>query len=139
MRNAVAMTAIALVTMLLRPIDAQDAKASVVGLWLGESRTQGGLGNWMEFHADGTVELGFGALIGALLDDTYGLEGTTLRLRVFSGKTTSAGDPVFESIQKTVRIDGEHAVVEPQWSKDLPVPRSIRQPSRRRSTVCVSR
>ena len=39
-------------------IDAQHAKASVVGLWLGESRTQGGLGNLREFHADGTVELG---------------------------------------------------------------------------------
>jgi len=34
-------------------------------------RTQGGLGNWIDFHADGTVEVGSGALVGALLDDTY--------------------------------------------------------------------
>jgi hypothetical protein len=62
---------IALVALLLHPVSAQDAKDSVVGLWLGEMRTQAGLGNWIDFHADGTVEVGSGALVGALLDDTY--------------------------------------------------------------------
>jgi hypothetical protein len=70
MRNALV---IALVALLLQPVGAQDAKDSVVGLWLGETRTQGGLGNWIDFHPDGTVEVGFGALVGALLDDTYRL------------------------------------------------------------------
>ena len=119
MRNALV---IALVALLLQPVGAQDAKDSVVGLWLGEMRTQGGLGNWIDFHADDTVEVGFGALVGALLDDTYRLEGTTLTLRVFSGKVTPDGVPVFESIQKTVQLEGEHAVVASQWPADQPVP-----------------
>ncbi len=119
MRSAVV---IALVAFLLQPVGAQDAKGSLVGLWLGEARTQGGLGNWIDFHADGTVELGFGALIGALLDDTYSLEGTTLVLRVFSGKTTPAGAPVFETIQKTVQIKGDRLIVESQWLGDQSVP-----------------
>ena len=124
MRNALV---IGLVGLLLQPVGAQDPKDSVVGLWLGEMRTQGGLGNWIEFHADGTVEVGFGALVGALLDDTYRLEGTTLTLRVFSGKVTPDGVPVFESLQKTVQIEGEHAVVASQWRDDEPVP-EIRSP-----------
>ena len=94
MRNGVVMSAVALIGLLLRPVGAQDATGSVVGLWLGEARTQGGLGNWWEFHADGTVEFGFGAVVGALLDDTYRLEGTRLTLHLFSGKTTPAGAPV---------------------------------------------
>jgi hypothetical protein len=96
-------------------VGAQDGKDSVVGLWLGETRTQGGLGNWIDFHADGTVEVGFGALVGALLDDRYRLEGTTLTLRVYSGKITPDGVPVFESVQTTVQLQGEHAVVASQW------------------------
>lgn len=119
MRNALV---IGLIALLLQPVGAQDAKDSVVGLWLGETRTQGGLGNWIDFHADGTVEVGFGALVGALLDDTYRLEGTTLTLRVYSGKVTAEGVPVFESVQKTVQIEGEHAVVASQWRDDQPVP-----------------
>ena len=119
MRNAVA---IALVALLLHPVDTQVAKESVVGLWLGEMRTQGGLGNWIDFHADGTVDLGFGALVGALLDDTYRLEGTTLTLRLFSGKVSPEGVPAFESVQKTVQIEGDHAVVASQWRDDQPAP-----------------
>jgi hypothetical protein len=119
MRNALIVAA---VVLLLRPAGAQEVTGSVVGLWLGENRTQEGLGNWLDFHGDGTVEIGFGALVGALLDDTYHLEGTTLTLRLFSGKTTAAGAPVFESSQRTVRIDGEHAVVESQWRDDQPRP-----------------
>ena len=119
MRNAVA---IALVALMLHPVGAQVAKESVVGLWLGEMRTQGGLGNWFDFHADGTVDLGFGALVGALVDDTYRLEGTTLTLRVFSGKVSPDGVPVFESVQKTVQIEGDHAIVASQWRDDEPKP-----------------
>ena len=123
MRNRVVMTAVALIALLLRPIGAQEAKDSAVGIWLGETRTEGGLGNWWEFHADGTVEFGFGALVGALLDDSYRLEGTTLTLHLFSGKTTPAGAPVFESVQKTVQIEGEHVIVESQWPDDQPAPK----------------
>jgi len=119
MRNALV---IALVALLLQPVSAQDAKDSIVGLWLGEMRTQGGLGSWIDFHADGTVEIGFGALVGALLDDTYRLEGTRLTLRLFSGKVSPEGVPVFESVQKTVQIEGEHAVVASRWRDDQPAP-----------------
>lgn len=119
MRNAVV---VALVAFLFQPVGAQDAKGSVVGLWLGEARTQGGLGSWIDFHADGTVEVGFGALVGALLDDTYRLEGTTLTLRVFSGKVTPDGVPVFESVQKTVRVKGNQVIVESQLPDDQPKP-----------------
>jgi hypothetical protein len=119
MRNALL---IGLIALLLQPVGAQDGKDSVVGLWLGETRTQGGLGNWIDFHADGTVEVGFGALVGALLDDRYRLEGTTLTLRVYSGKITPDGVPVFESVQTTVQLQGEHAVVASQWRDDQPVP-----------------
>lgn len=119
MRNGLV---IALVLFLGHPIGAQDAKDSVVGLWLGEARTQGGLGNWIDFHGDGTVEFGFGALVGALLDDTYRLEDSTLTLHLFSGKVAPDGVPVFESLQKTVQIEGEHAVVATQWKDDEPAP-----------------
>jgi len=122
MRNALV---IGLVGWLLQPLGAQDPKDSVVGLWLGEARTQGGLGNWIDFHADGTVEVGFGALVGALLDDTYRLEGTTLTLRVFTGKVTPDGVPVFESVEKTVQIEGEHAVVASQRGDDEPEPEML--------------
>ena len=125
MRNALV---IALVALLLQAVSAQDAKDSIVGLWLGEMRTQGGLGNWFDFHPDGTVDLGFGALVGALLDDTYRLEGTTLTLRVFSGKVSAEGVPAFESVQKTVQIEGEHAIVASQWGDDEPKP-EIRTPA----------
>jgi hypothetical protein len=112
---------IAVLTLLMGPLALEDAKNSVVGLWLGESRTQGGLGNWIDFRADGTVESGFGALVGGLLD-TYQLDGTALKLRVFSGKATPAGAPVFESIQKQIRIEGDRAVVEARWPANEPAP-----------------
>lgn len=121
MRYAAFKTAV-LITLLLQPVAAQDATDSMVGLWLGEARSQGGLGNWMEFRADGTVEFGFGALVGALLDDTYQLDGTTLKLRLFTGKTTPAGEPVFESTEKQVQIEGERAVLQARWPADQPAP-----------------
>ena len=119
MRNALV---VALVAWLLQPVGAQDSKDPVVGLWLGQARNQGGLGSWLDFHADGTVEVGFGALVGSLLDDTYRLEDTMLTLRVFSGTATPDGVPTFESVEKMVQIEGEHAIVTSIWRYDHPVP-----------------
>lgn len=56
------------------PVRADEDTASVVSLWLGEARTQGGLGNAIEFRADGTAQYTF----GALLDGTYRLDGVSL-------------------------------------------------------------
>lgn len=57
-------------------VRAGEESASVVGLWLGEARTEGGLGNWIAFRPDGTAEYSFGALI----DGTYRTEGHSLWL-----------------------------------------------------------
>ncbi len=54
------------------------AVPSVVGTWLGEARTEGGLGNWIDFREDGTCLYGF----GAILDGTYRFDGSSLRTRV---------------------------------------------------------
>jgi len=46
-----------LLLALVGPVGYQGTNDSVVGLWLGEARTTGGLGNWVEFRGDGTVEV----------------------------------------------------------------------------------
>ena len=129
---------LALVAALIEPGAAQGTDASVVGLWLGEARTQGGLGNWIEFRADGTLEAGFGALVGGLLDDTYRFDGTTLMLHVFSGKATAAG---VRSSSRSARPCASRAIM--RWSnfnrqKICPLRRRIRHRSKRCWSASVS-
>jgi hypothetical protein len=58
--------------LFLRPLE----RAPVSGLWLAESRSQGGLGSWLELHGNGTVRAGFGAVI----ESTYRMDGTSRSL-----------------------------------------------------------
>ena len=64
------------------PGQAQDRDGSVVGLWLAERGTKGGLGNWVELRADGTAAVSFGTLV----QGTYTMEGTSLRLVIPRGE-----------------------------------------------------
>ena len=73
-------------------------EAVVTGLWLAESRSRGGLGGWFEFRADGTVRAG----LGALVESTYRLQGTSLSL---TPKGQTDGLPPMQ-----MRIDGDTAV-----------------------------
>lgn len=59
------------------PVGHTQNESALVGLWLGEARTEGGLGNWIEFRPDGTLRFAFGAMV----EGTYRLEGTSLRVR----------------------------------------------------------
>ena len=54
----------------------------VAGLWLGESRSRGGLGHWLDLRTDGTAQYGFGALV----EFTYVWQDSSLALTP-AGKT----------------------------------------------------
>ncbi len=42
---------------------ATDRGGPVVGLWLAEAVSKGGLGSWLEVRADGTASVSFGGLV----------------------------------------------------------------------------
>jgi hypothetical protein len=83
---------------------AHGAKAPVAGLWLGEARSRGGLGNWIEFRPDGTAQWSFGAIV----EGTYRVSGTSLWI--------AGGDPPRETPAGRLQIEGDVAV------RTLPAP-----------------
>lgn len=80
------------------PVRDDQTQATVFGLWLGEARTEGGLGNWIEFRQDGTAQFTFGAMV----EGTYRMEGTSLWM-------TPVGQP-HELRAMDIRIEGNTAV-----------------------------
>jgi hypothetical protein len=73
-------------------------KTGVIGLWLGESRSRGGLGRWLELRANGTAQYS----VGALVEFTYVWQDPALSLTP-AGKTDRV--PLME-----MQINGDTAV-----------------------------
>ena len=96
-----------------------QSSAPVVGVWLGEARSKGGLGNWLEFRPDGTVVMGFGALV----DGRYRFDKSTLWVepRNQPGRESPVGELV---------VKGDTAVRRPRPPADAP-PRESLPPDQR--------
>lgn len=107
MKSVLVATSIA--ALLGAPLVHRDqASANVAGLWLGEARSRGGLGNWIELRPDGTAQFIFGAMV----DGTYRMEGTSLWM-------TTVGQP-HELPAVPIRIEGDTAVLQQPPPADAP-------------------
>ena len=94
--------------------DAQEVGHSAVGVRLGEARSQGGLGSWVELRDDGTVSVSSGALV----EGTYTIEGSSLRLVIQNGKGKDAPTPDPSVVE--MRIGGNAATRMQLPPADLP-------------------
>jgi hypothetical protein len=94
---------LALLTVAPLTAHMQDSGGSAAGLWLSETRSDGGLGSWVQLRDDGTASLGFGALI----EGTYTMEGASLRRAFPRGVEKDASS---ESSVVEMRIDGNTAM-----------------------------
>jgi hypothetical protein len=112
MMNRLPLASAAVIVFMSLAGRAAEPSVSLVGLWLGEERTEGGLGAWIEFRRDATVQFSFGALV----DFTYRVDGTSLWF-------AEAGRP--EVRRGDIRVNGNTAVLRQPPPADAPPTESL--------------
>lgn len=86
----------------------QADDGGLAGIWIGEARTEGGLGNWIEFRPGGAAQWAFGAVV----EGTYRYDGTAVR--------TTTGVERHETPPIQLRIEGDTAMLQQPAPADAP-------------------